>query len=187
MLQTLKAVIAHIFNDEQFEWMRKKFRIFRLWKQIAGPKTWEHTDPYDYRSAVLYIMVDHLLWMQELSLQKQVFIGKYRDAMNGNYVKDIRFKFGKIIHQYDDEEKPEEDRIDLSKIELNPEELPVNTAGDTDLHTEFDKLMANYYRRIKYDRETPEPELKKKELTSSEGKIEKVFGMRTNFFSGLGS
>lgn len=78
-------------------------RLAREWVEIVGDQIATHTRPEQIRSRRLSVLVDHSVWMQQLSFLKPDLLRRIRVHLGGEDVQDLVFRIG-----------------DLSRVPLTP-------------------------------------------------------------------
>lgn len=71
-------------------------RIAREWADIVGEQVAAHTRPESIRGRRLSVLVDHSLWMQQLSFLKPDLLRRIRVHTGGETVQDLVFRIGDL-------------------------------------------------------------------------------------------
>jgi predicted nucleic acid-binding Zn ribbon protein len=76
-----------------------------LWERAVGENIARRARAMDIRSGILFVAVDNSVWLQELSLMKEVVIERVNSLVGRDVVEDIVFKVGRV-----EKEKPDGDQ-----------------------------------------------------------------------------
>lgn len=71
-------------------------RIARDWVEIVGDQIAAHTRPEYVRGRRLSVLVDHSVWMQQLSFLKPDLLRRIRVHTGGETVQDLLFRIGDL-------------------------------------------------------------------------------------------
>ena len=71
-------------------------RIARDWVEIVGEQIAAHTRPEHLRGRRLSVLVDHSVWMQQLSFLKPDLLRRIRVHTGGETVQDLQFRIGDL-------------------------------------------------------------------------------------------
>ncbi len=71
-------------------------RIARDWVDIVGEQIAVHTRPEQIRGRRLSVLVDHSVWMQQLSFLKPDLLRRIRVHTGGEAVQDLLFRIGDL-------------------------------------------------------------------------------------------
>lgn len=68
----------------------KKYQVFSVWARIVGDIA-RHATPRRLSGDVLFVATASSAWAQELTFMRQSILDKIKDALGGDYVREIRF------------------------------------------------------------------------------------------------
>lgn len=71
-------------------------RICRDWIEIVGEQVAAHTRPEQIRSRRLSVLVDHSVWMQQLSFLRPDLLRRIRVHTRGESVQELVFRIGDL-------------------------------------------------------------------------------------------
>ena len=71
----------------------RTIKITENWKKIAGAQIAKISSPLNFKQKVLYIQVNHSVWLRELSIgpAKAMIIAKINELYGEKLCKDIKF------------------------------------------------------------------------------------------------
>lgn len=141
-VQQLKFLVRNFLDREipgQFLFLG---RLRRDWDSIAGKSVGQHSLPVSLQRGTLTVAVDDPIWIQELSLQKDMLrdniITHYRGEETGRLFQTIRFRLGDISRTA--EQKREKARLKLPAETRAAIDKTVSAVEDPDLR----KALRNY-------------------------------------------
>jgi len=92
----IRSILEKTFEALEIDVGLKAHSILRRWKEIVGESVALQTQPRLIRNRILFVDVSHSTWMQQLQFFKPTLIEKVNTFIGEPYIKDIRFKLGKI-------------------------------------------------------------------------------------------
>lgn len=121
-------------------------RIAREWVEIVGEQIAAHTRPEALRSRRLCVLVDHSVWMQQLSFLKPDLLRRIRVQTGGETVIDLVFRIGDLS-KYPLPEQTATGHAVLPDFEpslqmLRDAEPLTSKISDPDLRDRFTKAIA---------------------------------------------
>ena len=94
--QPIHAILEQTLKSLEIDVPLKSYSIWGAWKEIVGESVALQAQPRSIRNRILFIDVSHSTWMQQLQFFKPTLIEKVNTFIGEPYIKDIRFKLGKI-------------------------------------------------------------------------------------------
>jgi predicted nucleic acid-binding Zn ribbon protein len=88
MHHVIDALIATLGIKQKLD----AYGIIPLWPGIVGPQVAKVTDVERIENGVLYIHVTNAPWRSELTFRRKEILQKIQQTMNGDVIKDIRFR-----------------------------------------------------------------------------------------------
>lgn len=121
------------------------------WHKIVGKKVAEHSIPVYLREKKLFVYVDDIIWIQELSLQSNEIIESIRKFLKNSSIEKIHFKLGEV-KKIVDIKKEEKDYTTISpEIEKLIDEK-ISKIEDEKLRNAF-----KHYFRVISEEKSPNP------------------------------
>ena len=71
-------------------------RLRERWPEIVGEQIAAHTRPDQIRFKKLYLLVEHSVWLQQLTFLKPDLLGKIQNAAGPDAVTDLVLRIGEI-------------------------------------------------------------------------------------------
>lgn len=91
----LQRLIPSVMKHLGLEQRLQQSQVYTLWSQIVGPDIAKHAQPVALRNQILYISVDHPVWLQELKrYHKALLLQKIQNTIGPRAVKDLNFRIG---------------------------------------------------------------------------------------------
>ena len=94
--KSIRSILEKTFEALEIDVGLKAHSILRRWKEVVGESVALQTHPRSIRNRILFVDVSHSTLMQQLQFLKPFLIEKVNAMIGEPYVKDIRFKVGKI-------------------------------------------------------------------------------------------
>lgn len=92
LADTLAGILQKVAADFESQVDPRIALLQDRWKEIAGPQIALHSEPQYIDRFILYILVDHPGWMQELQKIRRVALARIQKTFVGERpVRDIRF------------------------------------------------------------------------------------------------
>ncbi|OGR08436.1 MAG: hypothetical protein A2511_13215 [Deltaproteobacteria bacterium RIFOXYD12_FULL_50_9] len=91
-ISSIAGVLAVLFKEK--DWLRRLglHAVFLFWDELVGKSVAAHARPNLIRGRVLWVGVSDSVWMQQLHLQKMIFLEKINERLAGETLEDIRFE-----------------------------------------------------------------------------------------------
>ncbi len=121
-------------------------RIAREWADIVGEQVATHTRPESIRGRRLSVLVDHSVWMQQLSFLKPDLLRRIRVHTGGETVQDLVFRIGDLsripLTKPAEAGRPFRPAPEPSPQLLREAEPLTSAITDPDLRARFTKAIA---------------------------------------------
>jgi len=130
----LQEILARLDSGGRFELVR----LIRIWPEVVGEAIARRTELASVKFHTAVVKVAGAMWIQELNLMKPQILGRLRDALGDNSVRDLRFVMGRLSRH----ERPR-----LRSVPRAPRhsiELP--ELKDPELRRAFDNLIEAWGR-----------------------------------------
>jgi len=96
-MEHIKDILSSLLQEIEKKGEKGPKKISHAWKQIAGEKIAQHTQPRRIVKQTLYVTVDDAPWAYELSQRsKQNLIKRINNELGENTITDIHFRIGEI-------------------------------------------------------------------------------------------
>lgn len=125
-----------------------EYKVLDLWESVVGETIIKHASVGEMHRGVLFVHVDHPVWIQHLSFAAQDIKKRLNQAIGEKVVKEIRFKAGNRCNKQKTKQdmcKKEPKKYDLSAAELGKIETMVEEIKDPELR----KTVASLIRQGK--------------------------------------
>lgn len=125
-----------------------EYKVVDIWESVVGETIIKHASVVEMHRGVLFVHVDHPVWIQHLSFAAQDIKNRINRAIGEKVVKEIRFKAGNRCNKQkikQDIGKKEPRKYDLSFEELGKIEAMVEEIGDPEIR----KVVASLIRQGK--------------------------------------
>ena len=115
--------------------------IWRIWPEVVGPVVASRAQPVRIINGTLTVAVSSGPWMQELTFLKAIMQQKLNDRLEGNVVREIILKSGRIPRPAADAEDDAPRRKKLDKAQLGRIEQESAAIADEETRLAFAELM----------------------------------------------
>jgi predicted nucleic acid-binding Zn ribbon protein len=88
----LHGILTQLDSGGRFELVR----LIRIWPEMVGEAIARRTEVASVKFHTAVIKVVGAMWIQELNLMKPQILGRLRDALGDDSVRDLRFVLGRI-------------------------------------------------------------------------------------------
>ncbi len=88
----LHGILTQLDSGGRFELVR----LIRIWPETVGEAIARRTEVASVKFHTAVIKVVGAMWIQELNLMKPQILGRLRDALGDDSVRDVRFVLGRI-------------------------------------------------------------------------------------------
>jgi predicted nucleic acid-binding Zn ribbon protein len=88
----LHGILAHFDTGGRFELVR----LMRVWPETVGDAIARRTEVTSVKFHTAVIKVSGAMWIQELGLMKPQILGRLREALGDDSVREIRFVQGRL-------------------------------------------------------------------------------------------
>ncbi|BDU49435.1 DUF721 domain-containing protein [Haliovirga abyssi] len=173
----LKEVIESKIKNNVFY----KLEFLKInWVDIVGKNLAKKSFPLFVKEDVLIIGVTSSIWSQQMLFLKNQIIKNSNLKLNGEYIKNIRFKvskYEKTINYIEKKQKVKREKIDFNNISIQPFEIKqlkkaIEFIKDDDIKRHIYKVSVLNKKREKYLLENGYKKCEKcGELFVGEGKI----------------
>ncbi|MEA3470318.1 MAG: DUF721 domain-containing protein [Thermodesulfobacteriota bacterium] len=79
--------------------------IRNAWRKAVGPQISAQSDPFKFKSGMLYVKVSTPTWMQELQFMKQEIIDRLSSSMGNKTLRNIHFSIGHTARSATDSDR----------------------------------------------------------------------------------
>lgn len=110
----------------------KEYTLLKDWDRLVGQQIAMQCQPEKLKDGILFLKVSSSAWMQQLHFMKSLILDKLKTHQEGDTVKDLRFRIGKIAHLRKAAGKPWKD-MDLTKEELSRITKELSSVKDPEL------------------------------------------------------
>lgn len=125
-----------------------EYKVIELWESVVGETIIKHASVVEMHRGVLFVNVDHPVWIQHLSFVAQDLKKRLNNAIGEKVVKEIRFKAGNHCNKQKNKQdivKTVPKRKELASEELEKIELMVKEISDPEIR----KVVASLIRQGK--------------------------------------
>ncbi|MEL7568809.1 MAG: DUF721 domain-containing protein [Dehalobacterium sp.] len=125
-----------------------EYKVMELWESVVGEMIIKHASVVEMHRGVLFVHVDHPVWIQHLSFAAQDIKNRLNETIGEKVVKEIRFKAGNRCNEQkikQDIGKTASRKRALSFEELEKIEAMVKEIGDLEIR----KVVASLIRQGK--------------------------------------
>jgi len=125
-----------------------EYKVLDIWESVVGETIIKHASVVEMHRGVLFVHVDHPVWIQHLSFAAQDIKNRINRAIGEKVVKEIRFKAGNRCNKQkikQDIGKKEPRKYDLSFEELGKIEAMVEEIRDPEIR----KVVASLIKQGK--------------------------------------
>jgi len=89
----INRLLSTVFEKKKWRSKLELHRVFEFWDRTVGKEIAAVAQPALIRSrSVLWVKVRDPIWMQQLHLQKLLFLEKINNQLNGEQLSDIHFQ-----------------------------------------------------------------------------------------------
>ena len=88
----LHGILTQLDSGGRFELVR----LIRIWPEMVGEAIARRTEVSSVKFHTAVIKVVGAMWIQELNLMKPQILGRLRDALGDDSVRDLRFVLGRL-------------------------------------------------------------------------------------------
>jgi hypothetical protein len=113
----------------------RRYQVFSVWPKVVGDIA-RHAKPRRLAGDVLYVATASSAWSQELTFMRQSILDKLKTALQGEYVREIRFS----EHLWDPTELENGTAVDLP--------LMAKGEGEAAMDAIPDRQLAHYAKRF---------------------------------------
>jgi len=88
-------LVPQVMRGLGLEKRLQQSQVLLLWPSMVGAEIAGHAQPVGLRHGVLQVVVDHPIWLQELSrFHKRAILDKVQQRVGKSIVRDISFRIG---------------------------------------------------------------------------------------------
>ena len=117
----------------------KEYNLLKDWDRLVGQQIARQCQPDKLKDGTLFLKVSSSAWMQQLHFMKSMILDKLKTHPEGNSVKDLRFRIGRVEQLRQIGGRPWKD-IDLTKEELSQINKDVSSVKDIELREIMKKI-----------------------------------------------
>ena len=88
----LQNILARLDSEGHFDIIR----LSRVWPAVVGEMIARRTEVNGLKFHTAVVKVSGAMWIQELNLMKPQILGRLREAMGNDAVRDLRFVSGRL-------------------------------------------------------------------------------------------
>lgn len=117
----LQEILSRIDQEGHFEIVR----LVRMWPEVVGEMIARRTEITGLKFHTAVVKVSGAMWIQELNLMKPQILGRLREALGNDAVRDLRFVSGRLSRRERPKLRsvPRETRRSIELPELKDPEL----------------------------------------------------------------
>ena len=132
-LNTLSEVLEETLRRLELTEAALDARAVLLWPQIVGPQMAQASEARGVRAGTLLVVTRSGAWSQEFSFQKTLILGRYRERLGRDYLKDLRFEVGQVRGAAEVSARHAPPEAEVRRIRLGDEEIErIREASETD-------------------------------------------------------
>lgn len=90
----IKKMIDHTLKKMGLKTRALEYKVMEIWEEVVGDTITKHASVHEMHRGVLFVHVDHPIWIQHLSFAAMDIKNKLNKAVGAKVVKEIRFKAG---------------------------------------------------------------------------------------------
>jgi len=94
--QPIRSILEKTLKALEIDTQIKTHSIFISWKDIVGNSIALQTRPRFIRNQILFLDVSNSVWIQQLQFLKPTLLEKINNFLGETFIKEIRFRLGKI-------------------------------------------------------------------------------------------
>ncbi len=117
--QPIRSILEKTLKSLEIDTPIKTHSIFISWEEIVGNPLAMQTKPRFIRNQILFLDVSNSVWMQQLQFLKPTLLEKINNFLGEPFIKDIRFRLGKISSSPHKQKKTpiwEDERVDQNTL-----------------------------------------------------------------------
>lgn len=145
-MNEIKSIIDNTLKKMGLKSRALEYKVMELWEDVVGNTITKHTSVYELHRGVLFVHVDHPVWIQHLSFVALDIKNKLNKAVGAKVVKEIRFKAGNRCNKqktYQDMDgKVEPLIVNLSKEEIKTIKAMVEEIVDPGIRKTAESLIS---------------------------------------------
>ena len=88
----IQELLARLDSEGHFEIVK----LVRVWPEVVGEAIARRTEVVGLKFHSAVVKVSGAMWIQELNLMKPQILGRLRDAIGNDAVRDVRFVQGRL-------------------------------------------------------------------------------------------
>src|SRR6185437_8459697 len=88
----LQEILSRIDQEGHFEIVR----LVRMWPEVVGEMIARRTEITGLKFHTAVVKVSGAMWIQELNMMKPQILGRLREALGNDAVRDLRFVSGRL-------------------------------------------------------------------------------------------
>ncbi|MFP3983869.1 MAG: DciA family protein [Desulfurivibrionaceae bacterium] len=146
--EPISSLLAGIIGRKKWSHKLDLHRVFTFWPEIVGDDVACWARPHLIRGNVLWISVVDSMWMQQLYMQKVLFLEKINERLTGPGFSDLRFQVNSNMICFEGSpEAPE--KSEKSKVPAKEELEEFKKRLDSIPDPQVRKALFNYWYRVK--------------------------------------
>lgn len=144
-MDEIKSMLDHTLKKLGLKTRVLEYKVMELWEDVVGDTISGHASVYELHRGVLFVQVDHPVWIQHLSFAALDIQNKLNKAVGAKVVKEIRFKAGnrcnkkKTYQDMDDNVKSA--IVNLTEEEITKIKMMVAEIIDPDVRKKTESLI----------------------------------------------
>lgn len=146
--EPISSLLDGIIGRKKWSHKLDLHQVFTFWPEIVGDDVARWARPQLIRGKVLWISVVDSMWMQQLYMQKVLFLEKINERLTGPGFSDLRFQVNSNMTCSERVSKPPEES-EKSKAPAQEELEEFKKRIDSIPDPEVRKALFNYWYRIK--------------------------------------
>ena len=88
-MESLALILEHYFKKVGITTPVRRYSVFRIWDEVAGPRIAAVTEPVRISGDRLFVKVKNDVWRNELIFHKAELLQKINQRLEGEMIRDI--------------------------------------------------------------------------------------------------
>ena len=144
----ISRLLSTVFEKKKWRSKLELHRVFEFWDRTVGKEIAAVAQPALIRSrSVLWVKVRDPIWMQQLHLQKLLFLEKINCQLNGEQLSDIHFQLDSSLAAPPPSETEKIKPIFLDKTKEQEFDKLISCLENEDLKTSLKSLWIKMQKK----------------------------------------
>ena len=144
----ISRLLSTVFEKKKWRSKLELHRVFEFWDRTVGKEIAAVAQPALIRSrSVLWVKVRDPIWMQQLHLQKLLFLEKINSQLNGEQLSDIHFQLDSSLAAPPPSETEKIKPIFLDKTKEQEFDKLISCLENEDLKTSLKSLWIKMQKK----------------------------------------